>query len=211
MVWKPVADILKPVSLFFLIGILILCIACINFMNLSTARSQKRALEVGVRKTFGTKRKYLIRQFLVESGMITGIALLLSIGLIWLSLPFFNEFIGTQLTFSIFNPTILLGLVAIGLFCTFLAGSYPALFLSSFNPLTTLKMQKVTKTGSAVWIRQGLVVFQFTMAFILICTTLVIYLQIQLAQNRDIGMKKENLVSFPVTTELCNSLFVCTE
>ncbi|KKB52850.1 hypothetical protein HMPREF1212_01007 [Parabacteroides sp. HGS0025] len=196
---------IKTVSLFFLIGILILCIACINFMNLSTARSQKRALEVGVRKTFGTKRKYLIRQFLVESGMITGIALLLSIGLIWLSLPFFNEFIGTQLTFSIFNPTILLGLVAIGLFCTFLAGSYPALFLSSFNPLTTLKMQKVTKTGSAVWIRQGLVVFQFTMAFILICTTLVIYLQIQLAQNRDIGMKKENLVSFPVTTELCNS------
>lgn len=196
---------IKTVSLFFLIGVLILFIACINFMNLSTARSQKRALEVGVRKTFGTKRKYLIKQFLVESGLITAIALLLSVGLVWLSLPFFNEFIGTQLSFNIFNPTIMIGLVAIGVFCTLLAGSYPALYLSSFNPLSTLKMQKITKTGSAAWIRQGLVVFQFTMAFILISITFVIYLQIQLAQNRDIGIVKENLISFPVTTELCNS------
>lgn len=196
---------IKTVSLFFLIGILILVIACINFMNLSTARSQKRALEVGVRKTFGTKRKYLVKQFLVESGMITAIALLLSIGMIWLSLPFFNDFIGTQLVFNLFNPTILAGLVAIGLFCTFLAGSYPALYLSSFKPLATLKMQKVSKTGGAAWIRQGLVVFQFTMAFILICITFVIYLQIQLAQKRDLGIEKENLISFPVTAELCNS------
>lgn len=195
----------KTVSLFFLIGVLILLIACINFMNLSTARSQKRALEVGVRKTFGTRRKYLIRQFLVESGLITSIALLLSIGLIWLSLPWFNELIGTQLSFNLLDPTIVTGLVVIGLFCTFLAGSYPALYLSSFNPLTTLKMQKVSKGGSAAWIRQGLVVFQFIMAFILICTTFVIYLQIRLAQNRDIGMEKDNLLSFPATTELCNS------
>lgn len=196
---------IKTVSLFFLIGVLILLIACINFMNLSTARSQKRALEVGVRKTFGTKRKYLIRQFLIESGLITSIALLLSVGLIWLSLPWFNEFIGVQLTFSLLNPTIVIGLVLIGLFCTFLAGSYPALYLSSYNPLTTLKMQKVSKGGSAAWVRQGLVVFQFTMAFILICSTFVIYLQIQLVQKRDIGIVKENLVSFPVTAELCNS------
>ena len=196
---------IKTVSLFFLIGVLILLIACINFMNLSTARSQKRALEVGVRKTFGTKRKHLIRQFLVESGLITSIALLLSVGLIWLSLPWFNEFIGVQLSFSLLDPTIVTGLVAIGLFCTFLAGSYPALYLSSFNPLTTLKMQKVSKGGSAAWIRQGLVIFQFTMAFILICSTFVIYLQIQLVQKRDIGIKKENLVSFPATEELCNA------
>ncbi|MCD8267170.1 MAG: ABC transporter permease [Parabacteroides sp.] len=136
---------IKTVSLFFLIGVLILLIACINFMNFSTARPQKRALEVGVRKTFGTKRKYLIRQFLVESGLITSIALVLSVGLIWLSLPWFNKFIGVQLSFNLFDPTILTGLVAIGLFCTFLAGSYLALYLSSFNPLTTLKMQKVSK------------------------------------------------------------------
>lgn len=196
---------IKTVSLFFLIGMLILLIACINFMNLSTARSQKRALEVGVRKTFGTKKKYLIRQFLIESALVTSIALLLSIGLIWLSLPWFNEFIGVQLSFSLLNPTIVIGLLAIGLFCTFLAGSYPALYLSSFNPLTTLKMQKVSKGGNAAWIRQGLVVFQFSMAFILICSTFIIYLQIQLVQNRNLGINKENLVSFPVTTELCNS------
>lgn len=199
---------IKTVFLFFLIGVLILLIACINFMNLSTARSQKRALEVGVRKTFGTKRKYLIRQFLVESGLITSIALLFSIGLIWLSLPWFNKFIGVQLSFDLLDPTIVTGLVVIGLFCTFLAGSYPALYLSSFDPLTTLKMQKVSKGGSAAWIRQGLVIFQFTMTFILICTTFVIYLQIQLVQNRDIGMEKNNLITFPTTTELCNSYSV---
>lgn len=196
---------IKTVALFFLIGVLILFIACINFMNLSTARSQKRALEVGIRKTFGTKRKHLIRQFLAESGLITAIALSLSVGLIWLSLPLFNELMDTHLSFNLFNPTIAIGLVAIGLFCTFLAGSYPALYLSSFNPLTTLKMQKINKGGSAVWIRQGLVVFQFMMAFILICTTFVIYLQIRLVQNRDIGIRKENLVSFNITKELCNS------
>lgn len=196
---------IKTVSLFFLIGVLILIIACINFMNLSTARSRKRALEVGIRKTFGTKRKYLIRQFLAESGLITAIALLLSVGLIRLCLPLFNKLIETELTFSLFNPLIIIGLLAIGVFCTFLAGSYPALYLSSFNPLKTLKMQKDTHGGSATWIRQGLVVFQFTMAFILICTTFIIYLQIQLAQKRDIGMDREHLVSFQVTGELCNS------
>lgn len=196
---------IKTVSLFFLIGVLILIIACINFMNLSTARSRKRALEVGIRKTFGTKRKYLIRQFLAESGLITTIALVLSVGLIWLCLPLFNELIDDQLAFNLLNPTIVIGLVAIGLFCTLLAGSYPALYLSAFNPLTTLKMQKTSKGRSAAWIRQGLVVFQFTMAFMLICTTFIIYLQIRLVQKRDIGIKKENLVSFEISKELCKS------
>jgi len=195
----------KTVRLFFLIGILILVIACINFMNLSTARSQKRALEVGVRKTFGTRRKYLIRQFLMESGIITTIALLLSIGLIWLSLPFFNTLIDARLSIDLTNPVIPVGLLAIGLFCTLLAGSYPAFHLSSFNPVTTLKMQKMVKRGIAGWIRQGLVVFQFVMAFILICTTFVIYLQIQLAQNRDLGLEKESIITFPVTKELIAS------
>lgn len=193
---------IKTVRLFFLIGVLILLIACINFINLSTARSQKRALEVGVRKTFGTKKKYLIRQFLIESGLITSIALLLSIGLIWLFLPLFNNLINAKLSLDFTNPFIGIGLVAIGLFCTFTAGSYPALYLSSFNPITALKMQKTSKGGQAAWIRQGLVVFQFTMAFILICTTYVIFLQIRLAQNRDIGIEKENLVTFPVTKEV---------
>jgi len=196
---------IRTVRLFFLIGVLILLIACINFMNLSTARSQKRAMEVGVRKTFGTKRKYLIRQFLGESGLITGIALILSIGLTALSLPLFNGLIDGKLSLNLANPYILMGLLAIGIFCTLIAGCYPALYLSSFNPVTTLKMQKAGKRGVAVWVRQGLVVFQFTMAFILICSTYVIYLQIRLVQNRDIGIDKENLVSFPVTAEIRDS------
>lgn len=196
---------IKTVRLFFLIGVLILLIACINFINLSTARSQKRAMEVGVRKTFGTKRKFLIGQFIIESGLITAIALLLSIVLIWMVLPLFNKLIDTQLSFDFTNPYIVAGLIAIGLFCTFAAGSYPALYLSSFNPVTTLKMQKTSKGGLAFWIRQGLVIFQFTIAFILICTTFVIYLQIRLAQNRDTGIEKENLVIFGVTKELSGS------
>ena len=196
---------IKTVRLFFSVGILILLIACINFMNLSTARSQKRALEVGVRKTFGTKRKHLIRQFIIESGVITSIALLLSIGLTWLVLPLFNRLIDAKLILDFTNPFITIGLVAIGLFCTFTAGGYPAFYLSSFNPVTTLKMQKTGKRGSVAWVRQGLIVFQFAMAFILICTTYVIFLQIRLAQNRDIGIKKENLIIFPVTNELRSS------
>lgn len=193
---------IKTVRLFFLVGVLILMIACINFMNLSTARSQKRALEVGVRKTFGTKKKYLIRQFLLESGLITAIALLLSIGLVWLSLPYFNKLIDDKLSFDFYNPFIPGGLIAIWFFCTLLAGSYPALYLSSFNPVATIQKQKGNTRGSAVWIRQGLVVFQFAIAFILICTTYVIYLQIQLAQNRDIGLVKDKLITFPATKEL---------
>jgi len=195
----------KTVHLFFLIGILVLVIACINFMNLSTARSQKRAMEVGLRKTFGTKRKYLVRQFLMESGIITSIALVLSIGLVYLFLPIFNRLIGAQLSFDFTNPLIPAGLLIIGAFCTLLAGSYPAFHLSAFNPVTTLKMQRFSKGGKAVWIRQGLVVFQFVMAFILICTTFVIYCQIQLAQNRDLGLEKENIVTFTTTKELTAS------
>lgn len=195
---------IRTVRLFFIIGILILVIACINFMNLSTARSQKRALEVGIYKTFGIKRKYIIGKFLAESGMITVISLLISIVLIFLCLPFFNELIEAELSFDFTNPYIVGGLLAIGLFCTFTAGSYPAFYLSSFKPVTTLKMQKIGK-GQASWIRQILVVFQFTMAFILICTTFVIYLQIRLVQNRDLGIEKENLVLFQVTNELISS------
>lgn len=196
---------INTVSLFFLIGVLILLIACINFMNLSTARSQKRALEIGLRKTFGTKRKSLIRQFLIESGLITLIALALSVVLVWLSLPFFNNLIKANLSFNLFDPVVFSGLVMIGLFCTFLSGSYPAIYLSSFNPITILKLQKTVKGSSAAWIRQILVIFQFTMAFVLVCSTYVIYLQIQLAQNRDIGLEKDNLIVFSTTKELTGS------
>ena len=196
---------IRTVRLFFLIGIIILLIACINFMNLSTARSQKRALEVGVRKTFGTKRKVLIKQFLFESGLITFISLVIAIGLIYLFLPSFNQLVSSSLTLKWTNPWIVFGLLSIGIVCTVVAGSYPAFYLSSFSPIDTLKKQKTGGSGSAAWIRKGLVVFQFTIAFILICVTYVVYLQIQHVQNRDIGINKENLVFFAATSDIKKS------
>ena len=196
---------IRTVRLFFMIGLAILLIACINFMNLSTARSQKRALEVGVRKTFGAKRKVLIKMFLKESGLITCISLLISVGLIYLVLPAFNILVSRELFIDWTNFYIGGGIIGIGLFCTFLAGSYPAFYLSSFSPLSTMKKQKAGNTGHVILIRQGLVVFQFAMAFILICSTLAIFRQMQVGQNRDLGMKKENLVFYPVTNEIINS------
>lgn len=195
---------IRTVRLFFAIGLVILLIACINFMNLATARSQKRAMEVGVRKTFGAKRNRLINLFIGESGLITAISLILAIGLIYLCLPSFNEFASAKLSLDFLNPIHIFGLLGIGILCTFLAGAYPAFFLSSFSPINTLKKQKVS-TRSAGWVRKGLVVFQFATAFILICATTIIYLQIQHAQKRDLGIKKENLITFNSTKEIINS------
>ena len=195
----------RTVRLFFLIGLVILLIACINFMNLSTARSQKRALEVGVRKTFGAKRRNLIQFFLKESGLITCISLLISVGLVYLALSPFNKLVSRELFIDWTNLYIWGGLIGIGLLCTFLAGSYPAFYLSSFSPLTTLKKQKAGNKGAVVWIRQGLVVFQFAIAFILICSTFAIFRQIQFGQQRDLGLNRENLVSYPVTNEIKES------
>ncbi|GHT10204.1 ABC transporter permease [Bacteroidia bacterium] len=196
---------IRTVRLFFMIGLVILLIACINFMNLSTARSQKRALEVGVRKTFGTKRKALIKQFLMESALITAISLVLAVGLVYLCLPSFNELVSRELFIRWSNPVIIGGLLGIGVLCTFLAGSYPAFYLSSFSPMATLKKQKAVGNSSVVWIRKGLVVFQFTAAFILICATLVVFFQIRFVQKRDLGIVKENLVTFNATDDIKSS------
>ncbi len=196
---------IRTVRLFAGIGLVILAIACINFMNLSTARSQKRATEVGVRKTFGAKRDWLIRFFLGESALLSILSLLISVGLIYLCLPAFNRLVNIDLQLNLLNPYQLFGLLGIGLICTFLAGSYPAFYLSSFSPINTLKKQKLSKGGSVVWISKGLVVTQFATAFILICTTFVIYLQIRHGQNREMGIKKDNLVTFATTPEIINS------
>ena len=190
------------VRLFFWIGIIILLIACINFMNLSTARSEKRSLEVGIRKTFGSSRFGLIRLFMGEAALITFIALLISIVLIFWSLPTFNNFIYGNLHFSFANPYHVLGLLGVWLICTLFSGSYPAFYLSSFSPIKTLKKLKNIGNNSVVWIRKGLFVFQFAVSFVLICTTMVIYLQIRHAQNRPLGFEKENLVLYSTTSEI---------
>ncbi|MDR0661103.1 MAG: ABC transporter permease [Prevotellaceae bacterium] len=193
---------IRTVRMFMYIGFVILLIACINFMNLSTARSEKRAMEVGVRKSFGARQSSLMLQFTGESAITTFAALLLSVALSWLCLPAFNQLVSLRLSLSLSNINHLAGLLAIGIICSLLAGLYPAFFLSSFSPLKTLKKLKVSTGISVVWIRKGLVIFQFAIAFILICATTVIFLQIRHTQNRDIGMSKENVMTFEVTDEV---------
>lgn len=190
------------VRLFFWIGMVILLIACINFMNLSTARSEKRMLEVGIRKTFGSSRWGLIGQFMGESAVITFTALFISILLIFLCLPAFNNLINGNLEFNFANPYHSLGLLCVGLLCTFFSGSYPAFYLSSFSPIKTLKKLKNVGNSSVVLIRKGLFVFQFVVSFVLICVTAVIYLQIKHTQHRHLGFEKENLVLFATTNEI---------
>ena len=196
---------IRTVRLFFMVGLVILLIACINFMNLATARSEKRALEVGVRKTFGSGRMALAARFIRESALITCIALMLAVILVSLCLPAFNQLVSRKLSFDFTSWIHVSGLLGIGVICTLLAGSYPSFYLSSFSPITTLKKLKVNVGSSVVWIRKGLVVFQFATAFILICATTVIYLQIKHAHSRPLGFNKENLMIFYTTDKVKQS------
>jgi ABC-type antimicrobial peptide transport system permease subunit len=200
-----VSDYIKTVRLFLGIGALILLIACINFMNLATARSQKRTLEVGVRKAFGAKRFTLLNQFLGESGMVTAVALLIAVGLVLLCLPYFNGLLSMSLVFDFTDWNNWAGLLGIGVICSLLAGSYPAFYLSSFSPMTIFQKLKIKTAGSVVFIRKGLVVFQFAVSFVLICITLVIFLQIRHAGNREIGFDKENVVTYLISANIKQS------
>src|SRR5690349_6229438 len=148
------------VKLFTTIAWIILLIACINFMNLATARSEKRAREVGVRKVLGAAKKMLILQFIGEAMLMSLIAVILSVGMIYLILPAFNTLVEKQLYLGLNNPVHNTALLAIALICGLVAGSYPSLYLSSFNPTSVLKGLRI-KDGSAAWVRKGLVVVQF--------------------------------------------------
>jgi putative ABC transport system permease protein len=174
----------------------ILFIACINFMNLSTARSQKRAREVGVRKVLGANRGALVRQFLGESFIICTISFVIAVVLVYLLLPGLNHFTGKQMVMNgswgwIFR------LVALILLTGFLAGLYPAFYLSSFKPVSVLK-GKILHQISAVLIRKGLVVFQFTISICLIFAAIVIWRQLELIQNQDLGFSKSQLIILPM-------------
>ena len=196
--------LIRYVRLFFWIAVVILVIACINFMNLSTARSQKRVLEVGVRKTFGAKRMRLIRQFLSESGIITLISIALALVLIAAALPSFNMLTGKQLSMGLNNPVNWLGLFCIGLICSILAGSYPAFFLSSFPPIDVLRKLKTGKGKGVILMRKGLVVFQFTVSLTLIICTAFIYLQVRHAQNRPLGMNIQQVIRVSANKDIWN-------
>ncbi len=185
---------IKFVKLFSLIATIILLIACINFMNLATARAGQRAREVGVRKTLGALKHSLIGRFISESLLFSFLSVFLAILLVYLALPAFNELVNKQLTFHPTTPVHLACLLAIGLGCGLLSGSYPAFYLSSFKPVAVLKGLKTNRTGSAGFIRKGLVTIQFVVSIALIICTIVIYQQVQHIKQRDLGFEKQNLL-----------------
>ncbi|MDR3696030.1 ABC transporter permease [Mucilaginibacter sp.] len=184
---------IKQVRMLAGIALIILLVACINFMNLSTARSEKRAKEIGVRKVLGSGRKRLILQFIAESFILSCIAALCAVVLMAFALPAFNSLVQENLILGIAEPFHWIALLLIVIICGLVAGSYPALYLSSFDPLKILKGLRI-KTGHATLVRQSLVVLQFTVSVIFIISTYVIYLQLQHVKNRNLGFNKDNLL-----------------
>ena len=178
-------------------GFMIL-IACINYMNLATARSASRAKEVGLRKVMGSARRQLIAQFLTESVVVAVISLLLSLFVIYVALPGFNTLANKQLPFSyVMQTPVLLSLVGIVLVTGVVGGSYPAFYLSGFSPLSVLKGKVASKGGSAVF-RKVLVVTQFSLSIFMLISTFIVFDQLQFLREKDLGFDKENVVRFDV-------------
>lgn len=184
---------IRYVYVFSIIAIFILLIACVNFMNLATARSEKRAKEVGLRKTLGAKRPQLVKQFLTESVLLSLFSFVISLTIVEAFLPLFNTLSGKQLTLDFSNLNILLGLIGVALLTGILSGSYPALFLSSFIPVKVLK-GTFFSLAKGSRLRNSLVIFQFTLSITLIICTAIVYSQLKYIQNKDVGLDKENLV-----------------
>lgn len=184
------------VILFSVIAIFILSIACINFMNLSTAKASRRVKEVGIKKAVGANRKALIGQYLGESVLMSFISLLIAVLLVDILLSEFNIITGKQLVLS-FDLNLILTLVGIVLFTGLVAGSYPALYLSGFNPAAVLKGKFSTSLGE-LWARKGLVVFQFVISVIFIICVLVVYKQIHFLQTKNLGYDRDNVIYFPI-------------
>ncbi|HLX90450.1 MAG TPA: ABC transporter permease [Puia sp.] len=182
------------VYIFSAIALFILLIACVNFMNLSTARSSGRAKEVGIRKVLGSIRKNLIAQFLAESFLISFISLVLSVLIACLLLPYFNVLAGKSIApDTLFKPSMLLSLVVLMLVVGLLAGSYPAFFLSSFQPISVLK-GKLAAGFKRSWLRDALVVFQFVISIILIIGTVVIFNQLNYIRTKNIGFDRHQVL-----------------
>lgn len=187
---------IENVRIFGFIAFFILLIACINFMNLASAGSLKRAKEVGVRKSLGAKKGSLVFQFLSEALLLTLISTILSLVLIVLVLPVFNELSGKDLSLLSLSVTSWLGILGVSLFTGIVSGSYPAFVLSSFKAIDIFRKNRNTNASSQ-WIRQGLVVFQFALTIILISGMLITSRQINLIQNQDLGFDRHNVLIFP--------------
>lgn len=190
------------VYIFSAIAVLILLIACVNFMNLSTARSANRAKEVGVRKVLGSLKKNLVAQFLTESMLISLIALVFALLIAWLLIPYFNQLAGKEIhTKILFQPSMLLSLIGLIIVVGLLAGSYPAFFLSAFQPIDVLK-GKLAGGFKRSWLRNSLVVFQFSISIILIFGTVVIYNQLNYIHTKDIGYNRNKVLIINNTSAL---------
>src|SRR6187397_2411834 len=196
---------IQYVYIFGAVALFILLIACINFINLSTARSANRAKEVGIRKTLGTERSTLITQFLVESTLTVIISLLIAIGITWLMLPLFNNVAGKSIHINeMLDPRIFVIIVLLPFVVGILAGSYPAVFLSKFNPITVLKGNSNTKYKKSN-LRNVLVIIQFTTSIILIIGTIVVYKQLNYIQTKKLGFNKDQVLVINGTGSLGNS------
>ncbi len=195
------------VRLFVVIAVFILLLACINFMNLSTAKATQRAKEVGVRKTIGAGRWSLVVQFIGESVLLAFLAGLIAIVAVYMVLPPFNAFLKKSISIDFKDPAYVLAYGGVILLTGLLAGSYPALVLSSFKPVQVLKNVADKTSGRTVWVRKALVVLQFAVSVILIVGTIVVYKQINFIKNKNLGYNKENLLWFPnnIATEKNNA------
>ncbi|HEV8284632.1 MAG TPA: ABC transporter permease [Chitinophagaceae bacterium] len=191
---KNTGGFIKYVRMFGILGLIVLLIACINFMNLSTARSEKRAKEVGVRKAVGSGKKQLISQFLSESMLISALAFILALGIVTIALPYFNKLTDKEMNLQIARPFFWIIMIAFTIITGLLAGSYPAFYLSSFNPIRVLKGNlKAGKSSSLP--RKILVVLQFASSVVLMIGTIVINQQIQFGKNQPIGFNNKGLIT----------------
>lgn len=183
------------VKMFSVIAVFILLIACINFMNLSTARASRRLKEVGVKKVVGARQSNLVAQYLSESILMSVFSLLVALLIVWLFLPQFNIITGKHLTFTL-TPDFGFALLGIVLITGLISGSYPALYLARFHPATVLK-GKLDNFMGEVWARKGLVVFQFALSIVLIVSVWVVYEQINFMQTQNLGYDKDNVIIIP--------------
>lgn len=198
---KQVGGRIKNVKIFSFVAIVILLIACINFMNLATARSLKRAREIGVRKVVGAGKRQLIGQFLGESVFVAFLAMLVSLLIILLLLPGFNALTDKKLSIDLTNPSFVLMLLGLTVFTGLVSGSYPALFMSSLKPISVLKGLLKFKPGAA-YFRKALVVFQFVLSIVLILGMIIVYRQINYIHNKNLGFAREDILFMPLEGHL---------
>ena len=188
---------IEYVRLFSIVAIFILLIACINFMNLTTARSVKRSREIGIRKVVGAMRSSLRYQFVGEAILLAFFAIVVSLVIVALLLPTFNNITEKQILLPVNERNFWYSIVALALVTGIISGSYPAMFLSSLNPVRVLKGSLKFTTGAA-WFRKGLVVFQFALSTILIVGTIVVSKQVNYIQSQNLGYDRENLIYIPL-------------